>query len=76
MTLLKRVDPQAGMDRWYLAGAVRDVFGDSAILCAWGNRRNCYQRMHLIYPPATEVAQNITRIVAHKVKRGYSIVEE
>jgi hypothetical protein len=76
MTLLKRVDRPAGIDRWYLATVTQDLFGDSAVLCAWGSRRNRYQRSRLTYLPDAEAGQQVEVIVERKIKRGYTLIDE
>ncbi len=76
MILLKRVDAERHMDRWYLVAASRDLFGP-ALICGWGNRRTMFQHLRATSTPDERQAQVLAdKLVARQLRRGYLIVED
>ena len=76
-TFLKRVDPEANMDRWYMVFVQESLLDPAAVICAWGSRRNQYQRLRVLpaNSQATAVAQ-AAKIVQQKLCRGYEVVNQ
>lgn len=71
-TLLRRIDPTAQIDRWYMVAVQPSLLDDIAIICAYGNRRNEWQQLYVL--PAASQADALTQadaIVARKLRRGY-----
>lgn len=76
-TLLRRIDPAAHIDRWYMVTVQPSLLDDIAIICAYGNRRNEWQQLYVV--PATSQAEAITQaqaIVDRKLRRGYQQITE
>ena len=77
VTFLKRVDPEEHMDRWYMVFVQATLFEPVAVICAWGNRRNSYQKLRVLPAASREEALETAQdIVKQKLKRGYEIVSE
>jgi len=77
MTFLKRVDPEANMDRWYMVFVQASLFDPVAVIYAWGSRRTSYYQMRVRPAKSTADALAIAdKIVKQKVNRGYEIVSE
>ena len=76
MILLKRVDAERHVDRWYLIAVGRDLFGP-ALICGWGNRRTKFQHLR-----ATSIADEqqalalVNKLVARRLRRGYAVVDD
>jgi predicted DNA-binding WGR domain protein len=69
---LKRVDAEQRMDRWYTVMVQPTLLDSVAVICAWGSRRNRYQRMKIL--PVTSAEEAVTSacdIVRRKANRGY-----
>ena len=76
MILLKRVDVERHMDRWYLVAASRDLFGP-ALICGWGNRRTLFQHLRATSTSDERQAKVLAgKITARQLRRGYTIVED
>ena len=76
MILLKRVDAERHMDRWYLIAVGRDLFGP-ALICGWGNRRTLFQHLRATSTTDERQAQVLAdKIIARQLRRGYTIVED
>jgi predicted DNA-binding WGR domain protein len=75
LTVLKRVDPEARMNRWYRVLVQPTLLVENVVICSWGSRETSQQRTHLI-PVADEAAARrlAARIVAQKLRRGYEVV--
>ncbi|MCL4267625.1 MAG: WGR domain-containing protein [Anaerolineae bacterium] len=76
LALLKRFDPEAYANRWYLVMVQPTLLHSIAVICAWGSRENEYQRLKFL-PMGTEAEAEAlaAKIVAAKLKRGYEPVE-
>lgn len=74
---MKRVDPEANMDRWYMVFVQASLFDPVAVVCAWGSRRTAYYQLRVRPAGSTEEALvTAKKIVQQKVKRGYRAVTE
>jgi predicted DNA-binding WGR domain protein len=77
MTFMKRVDPEEGMDRWYMVFVQASLFDPAAVICAWGSRRTAYHQLRVLPAGSTDEAlATAKKIVQQKVKRGYLAVTE
>ena len=76
LIFLKRTDPLKHIDRWYRIAIEADLFGPCNLVRSWGNRRTSYQRTYI--QPMSDVDsawQLLDKIVAHKLHKGYVMVE-
>jgi len=74
VTLLVRVDPQHGVNRWYCVTVQPTLFDGCTVVCAWGSRQTAYQRMRILSAGSPEAARELlAEIVARKLKRGYVV---
>lgn len=72
MIRLIRLDPEKGMNRWYLVTVQPTLFDPVAVVCAWGSRVTAYQRLRCLPMPDREQAERRAReIVERKIRRGY-----
>ena len=73
--LLIRIDPIRHMDRWYCVTVQPTLLDRWAVVCAWGNRRNSYQRWRYLLAENKVTAQKLAaRIVRLKLRKGYKLV--
>lgn len=74
--VIKRVEPEEHMDRWYLIAVQETLFEPLAVVCAWGSRETSYQQMRILPADSVDNAQALAvRIIAQKLKRGYVLVD-
>lgn len=74
--VLRRVDPDEHMDRWYLVTVQATLFEPLAVVCAYGSRRTNWQQVRIIPAGNPTLAQEIAQtIVSTKLRRGYELVE-
>jgi predicted DNA-binding WGR domain protein len=72
MIILKRIDPDRHMDRWYCLDITTDLFGQPCLYRAWGNRRTAYQ--HVRCDPFTahlEAVSVAQKLIARRRQHGY-----
>ena len=73
---LTRVWPEANMNRWYLVLIQSDLFGETVLFRAWGNRANSGQQITIqTMPTVEEAAAAARRLVNDKVGKGYTIID-
>ena len=75
LVVMKRLEPEENMDRWYLVTIQATLFAPVAVVTAWGSNQTAYQQMRA--SPAGSVAEATSmadEIVRAKLKRGYAIV--
>lgn len=77
LAIMKRIEPEENMDRWYLVTVQATLFDPVAVITAWGSRETTYQQMR-IFPARSkeEALQLAVRIVGQKLRRGYMLVHE
>ena len=76
MILLTRIDPQAGMNHWYLVNVQPTLLEEIAVVCAWGSRETLFQQTRIIPVRSRKLAQKLAdEIVARKISRGYRYIE-
>lgn len=75
LAVMKRVDPDEEMNRWYLVAVQATLFHPIAVITAWGSRETDYQRLR-IFPAASEAEAHelAERIIEQKLRRGYGMV--
>ena len=74
-TLLVRIEPELGMDRWYSVSVQPTLFEPVVVVCSWGSRRNSYRRSRVLPVKSVDEAERIAEeIVEAKVGRGYRAV--
>ena len=74
LTLLTRTDPDQHINRWYLVAIQPTLLDPMAVICAYGNRRNEWQRWRVLPMPDQAEAERVAEgIIARKVKRGYVV---
>ena len=74
MILLQRIQPEDGMNRWYLVTVQPTLFHPCAVVIAWGRRDNDFQQWRVIPAESGTQAQELAgRIVERKIRRGYRI---
>jgi predicted DNA-binding WGR domain protein len=77
LAVMKRVEPEENMDRWYMVAVQATLFEPVAVVCAWGSRETTYQQLRIFPAENEREAQALaTNIVAQKLKRGYVMVQE
>ncbi len=78
MITLLRIDPARRMDRWYSITVQPTLFERWTVVCAWGSRRNAYQRWLCLPAESQAAAQKLAKeIICRKLKKGYNrIIEE
>jgi predicted DNA-binding WGR domain protein len=75
LTVLKRVEPEAHMNRWYMVLVQPTLLAENAVICSWGSRETSQQRTHLIPVEDGAAARRLAaKIVAQKLRRGYVVV--
>ena len=74
LVLLTRTDPDKQMNRWYLVTIQPTLLDPIAVICAYGNRRNDWQRWRVFPMPNQAEAKRVAeKMIAGKVKRGYVV---
>ncbi len=72
MIILKRIDPEKHIDRWYCLAITTDLFGQPCLYRAWGSRRTAYQHVRCdpftAHREAVSVAQ---KLIARRRQHGY-----
>ena len=72
ITVLKRVEPEEHIDRWYMVAVQPTLFEPLAVICTWGNRQNSWQQSRILPVASTTEAYEVAeKIITQKVKRGY-----
>ena len=75
--LLKRLDPEEHINRWYMVRVQPTLLDPVAVICAWGSRETSWQQMQIFPMPSWEEAEHAAaEFIAQKLKRGYVVVEE
>lgn len=75
-TLLKRVNPEQHMNRWYLVTIQPTLLEPLAVICAWGSRETNAQRVQVFPQESPEDAEAMAeKIVQAKLRRGYELVQ-
>lgn len=74
-TLLKRIDPEENINRWYFVTVQPTLLDPIAVVTAWGSRENDYQQVKILATDSVAEAQALAeKIVAQKLRRGYRLV--
>ena len=74
LTVLRRVEPEEHIDRWYMVLVQPTLLDPIAVYCAWGSNDSEWQRSRTIPAADMDAAAFLAaRVVAQKVKRGYEI---
>ncbi|MBN2147992.1 MAG: WGR domain-containing protein [Anaerolineales bacterium] len=74
--LLIRIDPAKHIDRWYIVLVQPTLLDRWAVVCAWGNRRNNYQRWRYLLAESKEAAEELAvRVVQRKLRKGYQLLD-
>ena len=70
--MLRRIDPEYGMARFYSLMIERDLFGTVRLVRHWG-RIGSLQGRELVqdFPSETEAVEALERLAAAKRRRGY-----
>lgn len=71
LTVMRRIEPEEHIDRWYMVLVQPSLFEPLAVICAWGSRQNSYQQVRVL--PAVSEAEALAlahKIVSRKVRRG------
>ena len=70
--MLRRIDPEHGMARYYSLMIERDLFGTVRLVRHWG-RIGAIQRRELAqdFPTEDEAVEALERLAAAKRRRGY-----
>ena len=70
--LLRRIDPEENMNRWYMVQIQPTLLDPIAVICSWGNRDTAWVRSRILPMGSREQAQEeAEKIIATKIKRGY-----
>jgi predicted DNA-binding WGR domain protein len=69
--VLRRVDPEHGMARFYMLAIERDLFGTIRLVRTWGRigTRGC--ELADVFETEEHAAEALERLVAVKRRRGY-----
>ena len=74
-TLLERVEPDEGMNRWYFVGVQPGLFDEVVVIRFWGSRESAFQQMALQAFDDVEAARAAAGdLVRAKLGRGYKVV--
>ncbi len=74
-TLLERVDPDEGLNRWYYVGVQPGLFDQIVVVRFWGSRESAFQQMALqAFADVEAAAGAADALVRAKVGRGYKVV--
>lgn len=77
LAIMKRIEPEENMDRWYLVTVQATLFDPVAVITAWGSRETTYQQMRISPAGSEEEALDLAaRIVGQKLRRGYMLMHE
>lgn len=75
--VLKRVDSEESIDRWYSIDVQPTLFEPFSVICAWGSRQTNWFQMRIISANNADEAVNLARrIEKQKLKRGYVVLEK
>jgi predicted DNA-binding WGR domain protein len=74
-TILKRVDLEDHINRWYAVGVQTGLFDAVAVVRFWGSRETAYQQVR-VEPFGDQVTARIAadRLIQKKLRRGYQYV--
>ena len=77
MVVLKRVDPEESMNRFYTVTVQPTLLDPVAVVYAWGSRESSQQQVRVL-PMASQVEAEALaeKMVRQKCKRGYVVVED
>jgi hypothetical protein len=76
MTILKHIDPDRRIDRWYSVAIQQTLLAPIAVVCAYGNRRSSWQKVYALSANSREEAEIVaSKIILKKIRRGYIPVE-
>ena len=74
-TLLERIDPAEGANRWYAVGVQPSLFDEVVVVRFWGSRKTAFQQMALQSYDDVEAATSAAGdLVQAKLGRGYRVV--
>ncbi|MBP7042327.1 MAG: WGR domain-containing protein [Chloroflexi bacterium] len=74
-TLLKRIDREEHINRWYFVTVQATLLDTVAVVTAWGSRENEYQQIRALPMASWAEAEILAeQIVRAKLKRGYQFV--
>lgn len=74
-TLLKRIDREEHINRWYFVTVQATLLDTVAVVTAWGSRENEYQQIRALPMASWAEAEILAeQIVRAKLKRGYQVV--
>jgi predicted DNA-binding WGR domain protein len=77
LAIMKRIEPEENMDRWYLVAVQATLFDPVAVITAWGSRETTYQQMRIFPTGSEEEALDLAaRIVGQKLRLGYILIHE
>lgn len=72
LVVLRRVEPDEKMDRWYLVTVQRTLLDPVAVVCQYGSRHTSWQQTRVLPAASREEAEALAgKIVAAKLRRGY-----
>ena len=76
LTVLRRIEPDENMDRYYIVTIQATLFDPIAVVCQYGSRHTAWQQMRVIpVADAAEAEELAAAIVKAKVGWGYEVVE-
>jgi predicted DNA-binding WGR domain protein len=72
MTLLKKIDAEKNMNRWYSVHVQSTLLDPWAVICVWGRRDTSCFRMRILPVDSWEAAEMLAReLLSRKLRRGY-----
>jgi predicted DNA-binding WGR domain protein len=75
MDLLKRIDYEKNMRRWYLVTVQPTLLDECSVVCGWGRKGTVQQQWRALPAETPEEAEGMARrIVEKKRRRGYEVV--
>ena len=70
--MLRRIDPEHGMARYYSLMVERDLFGTVRLVRHWGRIGTMHERkLAQDFPSEAEAVEALERLAAAKRRRGY-----
>ncbi|MGC1505810.1 MAG: WGR domain-containing protein [Sulfitobacter sp.] len=69
---MKRVDPEANVDRFYSVGLTEDLFGDHGVYRQWGRSGTWGRHRRDWYDTELEAQSAMSDLVREKLMRGYA----
>ena len=73
--LLRKIDPDQGMNRWYMITVQATLLEPLAVVCAYGSWESPWQQLRVLPVSSPAEAQDLAAtILDQKLNRGYQVI--